>query len=50
MFASPNALNFTTLSRRDDLIQLCYILLYLVDGDLVFMQDESDDDMPPQDE
>ena len=49
MFASPNALNFTTLSRRDDLIQLCYFLLYLVDGDLVFMQDNSDEDRPAQD-
>ena len=29
-----------TLSRRDDLISLVYFLLYLVDGDLVFLASE----------
>lgn len=34
VFASKNAFEFTTLSRRDDLISLCYVLLYFVDGTL----------------
>lgn len=39
-FASKNALNMITLGRRDDLIQLCYLLLYLIDGNLVFIHDD----------
>lgn len=31
IFASVNAFNFTTLSRRDDFISLCYLLIYMVD-------------------
>jgi hypothetical protein len=38
IFASKNAFNLHTLSRRDDLHSLCYLLLYLIDGDLVFLQ------------
>ena len=49
MFSSPNAMNFTALSRRDDLISLCYILLYLVEGDLVFMQENSEEESLLQD-
>ena len=32
MFSSPHTLNFGVASRRDDLYQLCYILLYLLNG------------------
>jgi serine/threonine protein kinase len=38
MFASPNALNGFSLSRRDDLISLSYILIYLFDGEQKWMQ------------
>lgn len=38
IFASVNALNYDTLSRRDDLISLCYVLVYLMDDDLPFMR------------
>jgi hypothetical protein len=48
IFASKNAFNLHTLSRRNDLHSLCYLLLYLIDGDLVFLQknneQEADDD------
>ena len=46
IFASKNAFNYQTQSRRDDLISLCYFLLYLVDGDLSFLQNEQEDDQP----
>jgi hypothetical protein len=32
LYASVNAFNFVSLGRRDDLISLCYLLIYLVDG------------------
>ena len=38
IFASKNAFNLHTLSRRDDLHSLCYLLLYLIDGDLIFLE------------
>ena len=38
IFASKNAFNLFTQSRRDDLMSLCYLLIYLVDGDLAFLQ------------
>ena len=31
LFASKHAFEFTITSRRDDLISLCYILIYLLD-------------------
>ena len=31
LFASKNAFDFTMMSRRDDLIALCYVLNYLID-------------------
>lgn len=37
IFASKNAFNLFTQSRRDDLMSLCYLLIYLIDGDLVFL-------------
>ena len=40
MFASANAFNFQTLSRRDDLISLGYLLVYLIDGDIPFLLNE----------
>lgn len=39
LFASLNAFDFKILSRRDDLISLCYLLVYMIDGDLPFMTD-----------
>jgi hypothetical protein len=42
IFASKNAFNMQTQSRRDDLISLCYFLLYLVDGDLAFLEQNSE--------
>ena len=33
-----------TTSRRDDLISLCYLMIYLLDGDLVFLENEPNDD------
>ena len=32
LYASVNAFNFVSLGRRDDLISLIYLLVYLVDG------------------
>ena len=37
IFSSINAFNFETLSRRDDLISLCYLLVFILDGDLPFI-------------
>jgi serine/threonine protein kinase len=37
IFASKNAFNMVTLSRRDDLISLCYLMIYMLNGDLVFL-------------
>lgn len=34
MFASHNAFNFERLSRRDDLISLAYLTVFLVQGEL----------------
>jgi hypothetical protein len=31
LFASKNSFDFVATSRRDDLISLCYLLIYLVD-------------------
>ena len=36
MFASPNQLNFKSTSRRDDLISLVYLMVYILNkGDLI---------------
>ena len=37
--SSKNAMNFTTQSRRDDLISLNYILIYLFQGDFEILTD-----------
>ena len=37
IFASVNSMNYITQSRRDDLISLCYLLVYMVNGDLPFI-------------
>ena len=42
IFASPHCFNLITHSRRDDLISLAYLLLYLIDGDLVFLTKEDE--------
>jgi hypothetical protein len=41
LFASVNAFRFKTQSRRDDLISLCYMLVYMVDGSLPFLNDNA---------
>lgn len=38
IFGSKNAFKGSLLSRRDDLISLAYLLIYIVDGDLEFMK------------
>ena len=43
-FCSKNSLNFETQSRRDDLISLNYILLYLHQGNLSFLPPVKCDD------
>jgi hypothetical protein len=45
MFASKNVSNMKTASRRDDLISLCYLLTYLVDGDLPYIHDMKFDEI-----
>ena len=40
IFASKYCFNLVTHSRRDDLISLSYLLLYLIDGDLAFLTKE----------
>jgi hypothetical protein len=42
IFASKHCFNLLAHSRRDDLISLSYLLLYLVDGDLAFLTKEGD--------
>lgn len=44
IFASKNAFNLLTQSRRDDLISLCYFLLYIIDGDLPFLLKQDDNE------
>lgn len=43
IFASVNTFNMLSHSRRDDLISLCYFLLYLIDGDLAFLKRDDDE-------
>lgn len=42
IFASKYCFNLVTHSRRDDLISLSYMLLYLIDGDLAFLSNEEE--------
>ena len=42
IFGSKNAFKGHLLSRRDDLISLAYLLIYIVDGDLEFMKGHCD--------
>ena len=35
--ASVNAMNFRSVSRRDDLISLCYMMVYMIQGKLKFL-------------
>jgi serine/threonine protein kinase len=42
-FCSKNAINYKRVSRRDDLISLTYIILYLHKGRLDFLQNLSED-------
>lgn len=50
IFASKNAYNLYTQSRRDDLISLCYLLIFLIDGDLKFLKNENDEEAKEVDE
>lgn len=50
IFASKNAYNLYTQSRRDDLISLCYLLIFLIDGDLKFLKNEDEEESKHQDE
>ena len=43
IFGSKNAFRGQRLSRRDDLISLAYLLIYIVDGDLEFMKGQCED-------
>jgi serine/threonine protein kinase len=43
IFGSKNAFRGQRLSRRDDLISLAYLLVYIVDGDLEFMKGQCED-------
>ena len=36
--ASKHAMNFKSVSRRDDMISLTYLLIYLVQGTLTFLE------------
>ena len=38
MFASHNAMSLKTTSRKDDLISLSYLIIYLNDGTLPFIK------------
>ena len=38
VFASHNALSLKTTSRKDDLISLSYLIIYLIDGALPFIK------------
>jgi len=40
IFASKHSFNLEVHTRRDDLISLGYLLLYLIDGDLAFLTNE----------
>jgi len=42
IFASKYCFNLVTHSRRDDLISLAYMLLYLIDGDLAFLSKDEE--------
>lgn len=47
VFGSKNAFKGQTLSRRDDLISLAYLILYLLEGDLNFMQSDTEGSSEP---
>jgi hypothetical protein len=50
IFASKHCFNLVTHSRRDDLISIAYLLLYLIDGDLAFLTKEGSSQNEPMDE
>ena len=45
--ASKHAMNFNAVSRRDDMISLTYLLIYLVQGTLSFLENTN---MPKKDQ
>jgi serine/threonine protein kinase len=42
VFSSKNMFNMISTSRRDDLISLCNLMLYLLDGELIYLVNESE--------
>ena len=44
IFASPQQFNLHTHSRRNDMMSLAYLLVYLIDGDLCFLRQDGDQD------
>lgn len=50
IFASRHCFNLVTHSRRDDLISLSYLLLYLIDGDLAFLTKDGESQAENADE
>jgi len=47
IYSSVNAMNLQTTSRRDDLISLCYFLVYILDGDLPFLAEYQGEENSP---
>ena len=45
-FCSNNAMNYMSLSRRDDLISLCYLLVYILQGRLEFLDIDEKSKVP----
>lgn len=50
IFASKHCFNLLTHSRRDDLISLSYLLLYLIDGDLAFLTKDGESEAEAADD
>jgi hypothetical protein len=46
VFASKHLFNMKTPSRRDDLMSLCYLMIYMITGDIPFIRDENQQPLP----
>ena len=40
-FASSDQMKMLTTSRKDDLVSLCYMLVYLIDRELIFLNEQT---------